>query len=364
MAKILVVEDNIDVRENILDLLDAENFHVVSADNGRIGLELANKEVPDLIICDVMMPGLDGYGVLSRLRQNPVTATIPFVFLTAKSAKNDFRQGMKLAADDYLTKPFTSDELLETIKCRLEKQFTMNQNFQRELDELRESITLSLPHEMRTPLNGVLGFSQLLMEEHETLEKQEIYEMAKDIYKSGNRLFKFTQKYLQYAELESIATEPDKIKFIQSQETHFPVESLNFLIKEKALKLGREADVKISMESQCRVKIATTKFYTIIEELIDNCFKFSEPGSKIFVSSTVINDYLTLTFTDYGRGMSASEIANLGAYRQFHRRIYEQQGSGLGLTIVKRSVELHGGSLDIQSNPGDRTIVKVKLPCI
>ena len=101
----------------------------------------------------------------------------------------------------------------------------------------------------------------------------------------------------------------------------------------------------------------------VIEELIDNCFKFSESGTTVSVSSDVSNNYLSLSFTNYGRGMTGEEIKNLGAYRQFHRRIYEQQGSGLGLIIVKLLVELHGGNLDIQSNPGDKTVVQVKLPC-
>ena len=311
-----------------------------------------------------MMPELDGYGVLSGLRENPITATIPFVFLTAKSGKKDFREGMRLGADDYLTKPFTKQELLETIQCRLEKQFTINQKSQNDLNELRQCITHSLPHEFRTPLNGILGFSQLLMEEHETLEKEEIHEMAEDIYNSANRLFCFTQKFLQYAQLESIATDPEKIRNIQSNETSFPVDSLNLLIKQKAVDLGRLNDVEISCDSPCQVKIAKTRLYTIIEELIDNCLKFSESNTPVFFSSSVSNNYLTLSFSNYGRGMTASEIKKLGAYRQFNRRTYEQQGSGLGLIIVKLLAELHGGRLDIQSNPGDKTIVQVKLPCL
>lgn len=364
MNKILIVEDDINVRENLLDLLDAENFDTIAATNGLLGLELANKEVPDLILCDVNMPELDGYSLLSELRQNTVTATIPFVFLTANSNKRDFRQGMRLGADDYLTKPFTRDDLLETIKCRLEKQLTLKQKSEHELHELRQNISLSLPHEMRTPLNGILGFSQIMMKENETLEKQEIYEMAEDMYKSGNRLLDFTTKFLQYVQLECIATDPEKLKLIQSKTTDFPIDSLSLLIKKKATSFGRENDLQISFDSQCNIKIAITKLYTIIEEVIDNCFKFSESNTSISVSSTVKNNYLTLSFSNYGRGMSTSEISNLGAYRQFNRRTYEQQGSGLGLSIVKRLAELHEGSLSIQSNPGDKTTVQVKLPCV
>ncbi|NMG08079.1 EAL domain-containing response regulator [Brasilonema sp. UFV-L1] len=124
MTKILVIEDEKLVRENIIDLLAAEEFETIAAPNGRIGLELAVSEVPDLILCDLMMPEIDGYGVLTTLREEAVTATIPFIFLTAKSARSDFRQGMDLGADDYLTKPFTRTELLNAITSRLAKQAT------------------------------------------------------------------------------------------------------------------------------------------------------------------------------------------------------------------------------------------------
>ncbi|MEH2361698.1 EAL domain-containing response regulator [Nostoc sp.] len=125
MPKILIIEDEEAVRENILDLLEAEGFETLAAANGRIGIHLAISEVPDLILCDIMMPELDGYGVLKALREDPSTATIPFIFLTAKSAKSDFRQGMDMGADDYITKPFTRAELLSAIMNRLEKYATL-----------------------------------------------------------------------------------------------------------------------------------------------------------------------------------------------------------------------------------------------
>ncbi len=125
MSKILIIEDEEAVRENILDLLEAEDFETIAAANGRIGVHLAISEVPDLILCDMMMPEIDGYGVLTALRQDPSTATIPFIFLTAKSAKSDFRQGMDMGADDYITKPFTRAELLSAIIKRLEKYATL-----------------------------------------------------------------------------------------------------------------------------------------------------------------------------------------------------------------------------------------------
>lgn len=122
MKKVLIIEDELVVRESILNILKGENFEVIEAENGRLGLKTAISEVPDLILCDLMMPEMDGYNVLTALREEAVTATIPFIFLTAKAGKVNFRHGMDLGADDYLTKPFSRAELLSAIFSRLSKQ--------------------------------------------------------------------------------------------------------------------------------------------------------------------------------------------------------------------------------------------------
>ncbi|MCT7960265.1 EAL domain-containing protein [Laspinema sp. D1] len=132
MKKILVIEDEELVRNNILEILDTVDFRVIGACNGGIGVQLAEEHLPDLILCDVMMPELDGYGVLAALRNNPVTATIPFIFLTAKGDKTEIRQGMNLGADDYLTKPFRRKELLGAIEARLIKHDALYQGYARE----------------------------------------------------------------------------------------------------------------------------------------------------------------------------------------------------------------------------------------
>jgi len=119
MHKILVIEDEPQMRRNILTVLDMEGFDALGAENGRLGLEMIHTHKPDLILCDVMMPELDGYGVLKALRADPATAETPFVFLTAKGERGDFRAGMNLGADDYLTKPVVLDDLLKTIRVRL-----------------------------------------------------------------------------------------------------------------------------------------------------------------------------------------------------------------------------------------------------
>lgn len=127
--KILVIEDNPDVRENLAEILELSNFEVLTAENGKIGVELALAEKPDLVVCDVMMPELDGFGVLHILSKKPETADIPFIFLTAKADKSDFRKGMNLGADDYITKPFEDVELLDAIETRLRKSDRLKKSF-------------------------------------------------------------------------------------------------------------------------------------------------------------------------------------------------------------------------------------------
>ena len=122
MKKILVIEDNIEVRENLEEILMLSGYQVYTAENGTIGVKKALESPPDLILCDIMMPELDGFGVINILSKRQETAGVPFVFLTAKSEKNDWRRGMNLGADDYITKPFYKDELLKVIELRLEKK--------------------------------------------------------------------------------------------------------------------------------------------------------------------------------------------------------------------------------------------------
>jgi DNA-binding NarL/FixJ family response regulator len=119
LKKILVIEDESEMRRNLLTILKLEQFQALGAENGRAGVELARKEIPDLILCDVMMPELDGHGVLQALRNEAATARIPFIFLTAKGEKRDVRDGMNLGADDYLTKPVAKSDLLNAITARL-----------------------------------------------------------------------------------------------------------------------------------------------------------------------------------------------------------------------------------------------------
>jgi CheY-like chemotaxis protein len=138
MKKVLLIEDNKDVRENTADILELSSYNVTTAENGKMGIEKAKTFHPDIILCDIMMPVMDGYKVLDTLGEKPDTASIPFIFLTAKSEKADLRKGMNLGADDYLTKPFEEHELLDAIACRLRKSDFLRKEFSKNIQGIHE----------------------------------------------------------------------------------------------------------------------------------------------------------------------------------------------------------------------------------
>lgn len=362
MKKILVVEDAQSLRKDILEMLGFEGYDALGAENGLVGVERARRENPDLIICDIMMPGLDGFGVLEELRREPATATIPFVFLTARTDRVDIRQGMGLGADDYLTKPFTASELLATVHARLDKREIIDKVTDRRMDDLRGNIILALPHELRTPLNVILGFSDLLISDADVMDAARIAEMSRHINSSALRLFRLIENFLVYAQTELIRTDTKQMENLRSGYLLYPQSAIIHHITSKVRAQGRESDLHLEIQETAGIGMSEEYLKKILEELLDNACKFSDPGAPLAVSARVEGDQYVIRVADLGRGMTASQYDNLGAYMQFDRRIYEQQGIGLGLIIAKRLTELHDGTIAFSSGLHKGTTVTIGLP--
>lgn len=361
MKKILVIDDEDWLREMMQLALSQKGYEVVEAGSGSKGIEVARRELPDLILCDVNMEKVDGYLTLSELRSEPTTASIPFILMTGMADNGGMRRGMELGADDYLAKPFTIDALYGAVEARLKKVEAVRQEAEKKLSDLRDNISLMLPHELRTPLNGILAYGEILATDATSLRGSEVAEMGQVIHDSGKRLERLIENFLIYARMEILGSDPHKISALRAKMTVQPAPLLEQHARAQAEAATRADDLVLGL-TDLTIPMSEEYLGKIVDELVHNAFKFSQAGSKVTVSLAPGPNAVVLTVRDHGRGFSTEHITKVGAYMQFDRKMQEQQGLGLGLTISKRLTELHGGTLAIQSAPGVETKVTIKLP--
>lgn len=193
MKKVLLIEDNTDIRENMSEILELSGYRVTTAADGMQGVNEAINIKPDIIVCDIMMPVLDGYGVIHMLQKNPETRNIPFIFLTAKAERNEIRKGMELGADDYITKPFNGTELLNAIEARLKKNSLLNKDIAQGPQGIKDIITHA----------GNKDMLQLMANESDTQQ----YKRRQVIYAEGNHALRLF--YVQRGKVKTYKTNDD-----------------------------------------------------------------------------------------------------------------------------------------------------------
>jgi CheY-like chemotaxis protein len=354
MEKILVIEDDNRIREAIKEILEFEGYECKSSCNGREGILTSKEFNPSLIICDVMMPEMNGYEVLNELKKESSTDSIPFIFLTAMIESKDMRKGMNLGADDYINKPFTNDDLLTTIKVRLKK----SSDLKNKLDELRNCIAQSLPHELRTPLVSIIGYAGLLNDKHKNITPDMIYEYSGAIYKASIRLSRCVENYILYSRIEIYnKQEISVLPELNSISTDHIKKMVNKVLRN----YDRDEDLELEI-NDAFVRCSNAYYLKIIEELLDNAFKFSTKGDSVLVKTYDSSNEHIITISDKGKGMLPEQIVKAGAYEQFERKICEQQGSGLGLSLSIILTKMSGGTLSIESEYGSGTVVCVRIP--
>jgi len=356
LEKILVIEDELLILESIIEILQNEGYECLKAVNGEEGTRRAKDETPDLIICDIQMPVLNGYEVLQNLRANPRTSTIPFIFLSALVDKSDLRKGMILGADDYLTKPFEPEELICSVKTRLEKLDAITKR----MDVLRDSIALALPHELQTPLVTIMGYAEMLSEKFKASDDREALEFSEAIQQSGVRLNRLIKNFIFYEKLEQMSNNAQALLKGVSEINTDLVNDTSYRV---AKRFNRKDDLEISVEKSV-ISIPITYLSILIEELLDNALKFSDKDTKVTLSGNIKDQSYQIIIADNGKGMTEEQLVNIRAYLQFERDKYEQQGMGLGLIISMKIAEVYGGSIKINSEYGEYTKVIVSLPLV
>ncbi|HNJ43633.1 MAG TPA: HAMP domain-containing sensor histidine kinase, partial [Acidobacteriota bacterium] len=212
------------------------------------------------------------------------------------------------------------------------------------------------------PLNGILGMSELVLDAYDTFSREEILEMVRDIHTSARRLHRLVENFWVYAKLETLCTDPGHLELIRKQAQTYSAKSIiEKVAVTKARDFSRIPDLHLTVADEV-IRISDSHLAKVVEELLENAFKYSIPGTPVIVTGTTGPETYLLRVTEQGRGMTANQIADIGAYMQFERTIYEQQGAGLGLAIVQRIVELNEGRLHIESVPDQQTTVEVEIP--
>ncbi|MCE7947646.1 MAG: hybrid sensor histidine kinase/response regulator [Chloroflexi bacterium CFX4] len=348
--RILIIEDD-PASQQLLALGLAQTYEVLTASNGADGVELALARRPDLIVCDLAMPIMNGFEVLAALQKNDLLNDVPFIFLTGDT--DSLRRGMALGADDYLTKPFEMSELRAVIALRLEKRQKRQALLQNSIEELRRNITMALPHELRTAVGVVQGYTYLMLKDAEKLDPMQ-REMIEAIEVGAERLRRMADKYLWYL----------RTHIMHWSDTPSLISHPERLIERKAATIadqfGRRADLQLRLQS-APICISEENLERLIEEVVENAFKFSPEGSSVQIFGGEDQHGYRLSVNNSGRTLTAEQIARIGGFMQFDRQRYEQQGTGLGLIIAKRLAELCGGQLEITSS-GQLTSVAIRLP--
>ncbi len=369
---ILVVDDEPDNFDVIETLLSEQNNQLHYAASGKNAIASLETFQPDLILLDVMMPEMDGIDVCQRIKAHPQWQIVPIIMVTALSSKSDLANCLNAGADDFISKPINSVEMRARVNSmlRIKQQYDNIQTLSQiqsntinilesTLNELRGTLSSRMSHELNTPLNGIMGTISLLKEDIENMDIHEIREMLGWVDDSAQRLENLTKKFLLYLELES---SPNRQQSFKTAHTKFSKSAVESTLKSYVRQLKRGDDEIIFDLEEAEIALSDRYLLTVLHELVDNAVKFSASGTIIEINSQVVDNMFNLSVHDLGRGLTKEQVDRIGAFVQFERKTYEQQGLGLGLRIVKKIIELAGGIFSISSIYQQQTTVNISLP--
>jgi signal transduction histidine kinase len=366
MKTILIIEDDASLRTDVVELFQLEGYKVLEAESGEQGLAVLAQNRPNLILCDVMMPGIDGYAVLTAVRSQPRLDTTPFIFLTAKSSKDDLRRGMTLGADDYLTKPLSTQDLLQAVNVRLERHEKLMQAHQDRIEEAKKTFIRMVAHELRTPLVSISMIHDILSRRTSNITPTELEEYLEMLGAGKRRLTHLVEQMVIVTQLESDLLNAETL---QAEATHTSVWDLLM----SSINLARnfatrnlETDINLDMLDQAtEVSCAMYPTKHALAEVIANAINFSPPRGVVDVKQWQSGGNIWISITDSGEGIP-QEMMTLVSQRfeQLNREQVEQQGVGMGLPIANRIFQLHGGGMDIRSVVGKGTQVNIYLPVV
>ncbi|TAF54627.1 MAG: hybrid sensor histidine kinase/response regulator [Oscillatoriales cyanobacterium] len=363
--KILIIEDDVSLLENLGLSLKLNGFQVLTANNGRSGIELALLAQPDLILCDVIMPDVGGYDVIRHLSNDVRTAHIAFIFMTAKSTPQDVREGMKLGADDYITKPFLMGDLISAIDARLAKRDRLRQLGHAEIERLCESLAHTLPYQLNSPLTGILGAADLICDlDDDEMSLPEIRDLMGIIISSAGQLKQFNQRLLNYVSLKLLKIDPLRLQSDVSDLHIAMIQPLvNRLVWSCAKEHDRLEDVRLELQNGY-VAISDYWLQQMMYELIENALKFSSIGTPIhLVCSFLATGICSISIVNWHDFIEPNQTNHTPLFCRADHLRNGRGGAGIGLAMVTILLELYGGSLDYAQDDS-KVCVTVTLPAL
>ncbi len=361
---ILVVEDDMSMLDIITFLLEDEGYRVVQATGGYAALSILEEQRPDLIVSDVMMPGMDGFAFYKRVHAEEVWSHIPFIFLTAKGQRTDVRRGMGLGADDYLTKPFEPEELIAAVRVRLARAAERQEAISEAGSALSKRIVQTLTHEFRTPLALVVGYTELLESSGQEMGGEEQGMILDGLRSGSERLMQLVEDFLLLNRLESGSLAKEVRR--ESPETEEPDWIVSLEVERFEEKAARR---RVRMTTQLEtpgltVAVGRQALLNILRKLLDNAIKFSnKEGGQVWVSTQQEQGDWVLEVADNGLGIRQEALPWIfDPFRQVDRDEMEQQGAGVGLAIVRGLVDTFGGRVQVKSVFGEGSVFTVRLP--
>lgn len=362
-TRVLVVEDDTHLLSGIRDILELEKYSVLTAQNGQDGLAVLKadpKNPPDVIVSDIMMPHMNGFDFLERVREEDRWINVPFIFLTAKGEKTDRYKGAELGADQFLTKPFDAKDLLVAISSTLNRQNSIRNVYNQQMNDQKRKILTILNHEMRTPLTLVVAYAEMLKDfDASSTPEEEVLLFLQGVNSGADRLRRLIENFICVVELDT--GEAGKTIAWRKQ----PVQDFSLLVKDAIRQINpRPRKFEVDIAENIPSIICDVQYITaVLREVIDNAAKFSEDDDTIHIQVSCENEKLIVEVSDPGRGIPEDELENIWLpFYQIDREQFEDQGSGSGLTIVKGMVELHGGACAVESVHGNGSKFTICLP--
>lgn len=348
----------------ISSILESDGYVVKIAADGVEALQMMEESAPDLILADIMMPRMDGFAFYEEVRSVPKWVSIPFIFLTAKSEKEDVLRGKALGAEDYIVKPFNPQELSIAVGARLKRAQAIESATEAKFDELKHQIVTVLGHELRTPLTYISGYTELALDDVSDMPPNSVQDFLQGIKMGADRLVKLVEDLLLLVRLDTNQVGKDIRNYtVEHQNLGEIVKNTIRRYEQKSQEQGVSLDV-YSEPDLPTVRICEPHFMDALGRLVENGIKFSRGEEmQVTVSVQALDDVVEIAVSDKGVGIPSDKVDLVfERFSQIDRERMEQPGTGIGLAIAKELIEVQGGEITVESTPGEGSIFTIRLP--